>query len=125
MEFVNETKVQAGWTLGFQPDGRELLVVAIKATYQLRGNGDEPVLCEVQEKLVESDTFTGEPGFSATKYEVDYAHWKPQCDVLVNGSAYAPGGRPATSVMVGLRVGVVNKRFNVVGDREWVDTFLM
>jgi hypothetical protein len=125
MDFVNETKVQAGWTLGFQPDGRELLVVAVKATYQLRANGNEPVLCEVQEELVESDTFTGEPGFSATKYEVDYAHWKPQCDVLVNGSAHSPGGRPTSAVTVGLRVGVVNKRFNVVGDRQLVDTFLM
>jgi len=125
MDFVNETKVQAGWTLGFQPDGRELLVVAVKATYNIPENGQEPVLAEVQEKLVESDTFTGEPGCSATKYEVDYAHWKPQCDVLVNGSAYAPGGRPAQRVTVGLGVGAVNKRFDVVGDRQWVDTFLM
>jgi hypothetical protein len=125
MDFVNETKVQAGWTLGFQPDGRELLVVAVKATYDIPQNGDEPLLAELQEKLVESDTFTGEPGFSATKYEVDYAHWKPQCDVLVNGSAYAPYGRPAKSVTVGLQIGSVNKRFNVVGDREWVDTFVM
>jgi len=125
MDFVNETKVQAGWTLGFQADGRELLVVAIKATYQLNTDGDEPILCGVQEKLVESDTFTGEPGFSATKYEVDYAHWKPRCDVLLNGNAYAFGGRPATAVTVGLKIGTLNKRFNVVGDRQWVDTFLM
>jgi hypothetical protein len=125
VEFVNESKVQAGWTLGFQPDGRELLVVAIKGTYQLRCNGEEPILCEVQEKLVESDTFTGQPGFSATKYELDYAHRKPQCDVLVNGSAHSPGGCPAPSVTVGLKVGRVNKRFSVVGNRQWVDTFLM
>lgn len=125
MEFVNQTKVEAGWTLGFEPDGRELLVVAIKATYQLRTGGNEPALCEVQEKLIDSDVFTGEPGLSATKYEVDYAHHKPRCDVVINGSAYAPGGEPTTSVTVGLRIGAVNKKFSVVGDRQWLDAFVM
>ena len=41
-----------------------------------------------------ADTFTGEPGFSAPVYEVDFAPRKPRCDVLLLGSAYAPGGRP-------------------------------
>ena len=125
MEFVNETGVPAGWTLGFERDGRELLIVAIKATYQLHSETAQPLLSDVQEKLVESDTFTGKPGFSAIKWEVDYAHWKPQCDVLISGTAYSPGGRPADSVTVGLTVGSVDKRFNVVGDRQWVDTFVM
>ena len=119
MDFVNETKVEAGWTLGFEPEGRELLVVAIKATFNIPEKGDEPELAEEQVPLTEADEFTGEPGFSATLYETDYAHLKPFCDVLLNGSAYAPGGRPAKSVRVGLRVGSMNKSFNVVGDRIW------
>ena len=45
-----------------------------------------------------ADTFTGEPGFSAPVYEVDFAPRKPRCDVLLVGSAYAPEGRPATRV---------------------------
>jgi len=66
MNFVNETKFEADWTLGFEPDGRELLVVAIKATFQIPKNGDEPELAEEQVPLTEADEFTGEPGFSAT-----------------------------------------------------------
>jgi hypothetical protein len=65
MEFVNESGLQAGWTLGFERDGRELLVVAVKATYALPANGEEAVLAEEQAKLTEADEFTGEPGFSA------------------------------------------------------------
>ena len=49
--------------------------------------------------------FTGEPGLSAPLYESDYAPRKPRCDVLLNGSAYAPGGKPTERVTVSLRVG--------------------
>ena len=119
MDFVNETKVEAGWTLGFEPDGRELLVVVIKATFQIPEHGKEPQLADEQVPLTEADEFTGEPGFSATLYESDYAHRKPFCDVLLNGSAYAPSGRPTEAVRVTMRVGTMNKSFNVVGDRFW------
>lgn len=119
MDFVNETKVEAGWTLGFEPDGRELLVIAIKATYTIPENGYEPVLADEQVPLIEADEFTGEPGLTAVKYETDYAHRKPLCDVLLNGSAYAPEGKPISQVQVGLKVGTMVKTFNVFGDRYW------
>lgn len=119
MEFVNQTKLEAGWTLGFEPDGRELLVVVVKGTFVIPENDQEAELAEQQIPLTEADEFTGEPGFSATLYETDYAHRKPMCDVLLNGSAYAPGGRPAKRVTVSLQVGSMKKSFNVVGDRVW------
>lgn len=119
MDFVNETKVEAGWTLGFEPDGRELLVVGIKATFQIPENGDKPELAEKQVPLTEADEFTAEPGDSATLYETDYAHRKPYCDVLLNGSAYALGGKPTDRVTVSIQVGKMKKSFNVVGDRIW------
>jgi hypothetical protein len=49
---------------------------------------------------------------------------KPRCDVVLLGSAYAPQGRPAERVTVSLRVGPVNKRFDVVGDRGWLADML-
>jgi hypothetical protein len=119
MEFVNETGVDAGWTLGFEPEGRELLVVAIKATYTIPRDGAEPTLTDEQVPLVTADVFNGEPGFSATLYEADYAHRKPACDVLLNGSAYPPDGRPVEEVIVTLRVGDMSKSIRVVGDRIW------
>jgi hypothetical protein len=119
MELVNKTRMQAGWTLGFEPDGRELLVVAVKGTFVMPFNDEKAVLAEEQVPLTESDQFTGEPGFSATLYESDYAHRKPLCDVVLNGSAYAPGGRPTTKVRVCLQVGEMKKSFLVVSDRVW------
>jgi hypothetical protein len=70
--------------------------------------------------LLMADTFTGAPGFSSPMHEAEFAWAKPRCDVLVNGSACAPGGTPARRVPVGVRIGGWRKTFDVVGDRVWV-----
>ena len=119
MELVNATRFEAGFTQGLRVDGREWLVVVIKGTYVLPASGQAATLAEEQQPLVEADEFHGEPGFSAPRLESDYAPIKPRCDVILNGSAYAPQGKPATRVSVGLRVGEVSKVFDVVGDRQW------
>ncbi len=121
MDLLNATKMQAGYTMGVEPSAREHLVVAVKGTFTIPKNGGEPALAEEQVPLVEADAFTGEPGFSAPLYETDYPLRKPRCDVLLNGSAYAPNGQPTTKVQVGLKVGPMVKTFNVVGDRIWQD----
>ncbi|MBK8167227.1 MAG: DUF2169 domain-containing protein [bacterium] len=119
MELINATKFVAGYTLGLDPDGRERVVVVVKGTYHLPLTGEPPERASTQAPLVMADEFTGEPGLSATLCEADFAPFKPRCDVLVNGSAYAPGGRPAAQVEVGLSVGRVDKSFTVVGPRRW------
>ncbi len=120
MDFVNKSGVQAGWTMGFDRDGRELIIVAVKATFTIpEREGREPVLAPDQVPLTESDVFSGEPGLSAPIYESDYAHRKPRCDVLLNGSAYAPKGKKVERVTVSLRVGTMEKSFDVAGNRHW------
>ena len=105
--------------MGFDRDGRELIIVAVKATFTIPEPGAEPDLAEEQAPLTEADEFTGEPGRSAPLYETDYAHRKPCCDVILNGSAYAPAGKIAKRIPVALRVGAMAKQFAVVGDRLW------
>jgi hypothetical protein len=119
MEFVNETGVAAGWTMGFERSGRELLVVAVKATFVIPQESCAPQLSGEQVPLTEADTFTGEPGLSSPVYESDYAHHRPRCDVLINGSAYAPPGKLVRCTEVGIRVGSMMKVLAVVGNRVW------
>ena len=120
MQLINATRMLVGYTMGLEPSGRELLVVAIKGTFRLPAESGSAVqLHEAQAPLVMADVFSADPGFSAPLYEVDYAPRKPMCDVLLNGSAYAPLGKRANRVQVGLRVGSLVKQFNVVGDRAW------
>ena len=119
MELINATKMVAGYTMGLRPDGRELIVVVVKGTFTIPKAGEEPQLAAKQLPLVDADVFTGEPGFSATIHESDYPPFKPRCDVLLNGSAYAPGGNPVERVTVSLRVGSMTKSFDVVGKSKW------
>jgi hypothetical protein len=120
VELINATRMVAGYTMGIEPSGRELLVIVIKGTFRLPRTTEEPLhLAEEQLPLVMADTFTGKPGFSAPLYEVDFAPRKRRVDVLLIGSAYAPDGRPAKRVPVELRVNGITKSFAVVGNRRW------
>ena len=122
MELINATRMVAGYTMGMEPSGRELLVVVVKGAFHLPKSGEDVQLHDEQLPLVMADTFTGEPGFSAPLYEVDFAPRKHKCDVLLLGSTHAPGGRPAERVPVGLRIGEWQKVFSVVGNRHWEST---
>lgn len=120
MELLNATNMLAGYTMGMKPSGREMLVVAVKGTFNIPPHPSEkPELADQQIPLVEADTFTGEPGFSAPLNEIDYAPIKHRCDVLFNGSAYAPNRKPTSKVQVGIKVGDMAKSFYVLGNRYW------
>lgn len=119
MELLNASQLQVAYTLGMAPDGRESLVVVAKGTFDLPLDGRAANLADIQQPLLMADTFLGEPGLSAPRQEMDFAPFKPFCDVLVCGKAYAPGGRPVTQLTAGLRVGRVGKAFSVLGPRQW------
>ena len=119
MKFTNITAFQADWMVCFERDGRELLVVVVKATYELPQAEEPARLAGKQLPLVQADEFVGEPGLSAPRRETDYAHRKPGCDVLLLGAAHAPAGSAVRRLEVALRVGTMTKRFTVVGDRYW------
>ena len=119
MELINATRMTAGYNMGLEPSGRELLVVVIKGTFVIPKPGEQVRLAAEQLPLIMADTFTGEPGFSAPVCEIDFAPRKPTCDVLLTGTARAPGGRPVTRMRAGLRVGPMEKTFDMVGNRVW------
>lgn len=101
-------------------DGIHWWVVAIRATYDV-----DPVgrLVPGDEQLppVMAPEHFGEVGRSSLRYDSDLLEAKPGTDVLVHGSAHAPGGRPAASVPVMLRLGPIDKRIVVHGERVYYD----
>lgn len=119
MNLLNATKMQAGYTMGMNPEGRELLVVVVKGTFNIPKRGEPSILQKEQVHLVDADKFTAQPGFSSIIYESDYAPIKHKCDVLFNGCAHAPQGRYVTEVQVSLQLKNINKSFRVIGDRLW------
>ncbi|HEX9859480.1 MAG TPA: DUF2169 domain-containing protein, partial [Paracoccaceae bacterium] len=105
--------------MGMDKAGREYLSFVVKGTFDFPEDAASlPRPSATQRPLVMADEPTGAPGFSATLWESDFAFRKARCDVVLQGAAHAPGGRPAERVRVGLRVGNWAKQFDVVGQRE-------
>ncbi|MEP5761902.1 MAG: DUF2169 domain-containing protein [Litoreibacter sp.] len=122
MRIDNETGYSAGFTAALDSDGRDHVVVVVKGSFDLQNNSgiDRCRRSDVQDALIMSDIFWGKPGFSAPRTEMDFAHVKPNCDILFEATAYAPDRRPATQLTAGAQLGRWKKAIEVIGDRVWL-----
>jgi len=114
----NTTGLQAGLTVSTDKDGRDHCVVVVKGTFIIESDG-KATAAEEQEPFVYADAHYGDPGTTSIKYECEFAPFKPRTDVLVNGHAYAPQGKPVKEMIVSLEIGRTKKDVRVVGDRKW------
>jgi hypothetical protein len=101
---------------GQTPDGKYVLAVLLKRTYRIvpfgpceRAAADRPLLA--------GDRHYADPLTSSVRFEADFVPYKPATDVVLNGIAHAPGGRPAREFVAALEVGRAKKQVRVVGDR--------
>ena len=101
---------------GQTPEGEHVLSVLVKRTYDIKP-GARCRRAETDTKLVSGDVFYDDPMNSSIKLESDFVPFKLATDVVVNGTAYAPGGRPAASFTAAVEVGAVRKEILVIGDR--------
>jgi hypothetical protein len=99
-------------------DGAEIWLVAVKGTYNIDSHGTTN-LADEQVKVFLTPQYSGEPGKSSLLYDSDLPRTKITTDIILNGCAYAPHGRPTIAVEVALRVGQTVKSLRVVGDRVW------
>jgi len=89
--------MQAGLAVAMDKTGRDHCVVVVKGTFTVDNHG-RPMLAEKQEPLVYADVHYGDPAATSIKYECDFARFKPNADVIVNGDAYSPTGEPVKEV---------------------------
>lgn len=121
MHIDNETGFAAAFTAAMDSDGREYVVVVVKASFAFPERAGQPChLSDAQTPLLMADTFWGEPGHSAQRGEMDFAHVKSRTDILFDAIVYAPGGRPAERVRAGASIGGWSKSLEAVGNRVWL-----
>ena len=99
-------------------DGAHHWIVVVKGTWDIADDGGLS-LAEQQLPPLYAAEYLGEPGRSSVRYEADLVGMKPGTDVVVLGSAHAPGGHATSSVEVGVRVGPISKRLVVHGPRVY------
>ncbi|PNY33902.1 hypothetical protein C2E31_26135 [Rhodopirellula baltica] len=94
-----------------------MLSILLKRTYNLKQNA-RCERAEEDEPINPADLFYGDPMNTSVKMEGDFVPFKLATDVVVLGSAYAPGGNPTRQMIASLSVGNIEKRLLVIGDRS-------
>jgi hypothetical protein len=116
---ANRTPYAADRNWTRDKDGHHVWIVAVKATFDVTPNGALK-LADEQVPPVLAPEHHGDPATTSLKYESDLLAVKPGTDVVLNARAYAPGGVPARSVDVLLRMDGVSKHLVVYGERLYL-----
>ncbi len=122
-ELSNGTPFATERTWARDKNGAEVWLIAVKGTFHIKPDGSTQ-LAEEQLPVCRVPIFCGDPGNSSVLYEADLVQTKLRTDIVVNGHAYAPQGRPTRELDVTLTAPHINKRLRVFGDRVWQDSFL-
>lgn len=120
LQLRNTTPFAATLMLLPDPEGIDTIYVVVKGTFALgRGPVATLAVAEEQVPITLADEFHGDPGASSIKRPSDISLDKPGTDIVLLGSAWTPGGRPASYVDVWVAAGSVGKLVRVLGDRVW------
>jgi hypothetical protein len=120
MEFVNLTNYAAKHAVMMNGAGREVLLVAVKATFSLAAGA--PGLAEEQDPVAAADEYSGEPDASSLVRAGEMPLFKPAADVVLAGCAYTAASRRSVTEVT-FQVASVTKVVRVTGDRVWGGTF--
>ena len=115
----NRTPHGVGRVWGRNKDGIHEWIVAVKGTFDIGSDGNLALAQEQPDPLLMAE-YNGADFEFSLRYDADLVGPKPTTDVVVNGTAYAPQGRPAIEFLVSLRVGNLHKALRVVGNRRWM-----
>src|SRR5262249_25872564 len=117
MELINHSPYTAGLIVDMDRDGAETLVLIVKATFDITPDG-YLLLSPEQREIEWADVYAGDPGVSSVLYESDATWGRTGTDIALVGHAY-PKRAGDLQVDVAMRVGPIEKRARVFGDRRW------
>jgi hypothetical protein len=130
MEYRNFTPFPSLAYEGLDQLEQEFHVAVLRMTLEMCPDNSLDFAKE-QMQLVTVDEYFGEMNKSSVKQENDLVPFKPKCDVILNGTAYAPEGKLVSSFKVGIRIthpsetnpgtgqAILEKTLTVTGPRFW------
>src|SRR3954454_19043604 len=101
---------------GQTPEGQHIFGVLVKRSYTIVPE-KACVRADKDHRLFPGDEHFGDPMNSTVEFETDFFPFKIATDVVLNGTAHAPRGRPTESFSASIRIGPVQKEVRVIGDR--------
>jgi hypothetical protein len=118
MEFRNCTPFAPMTFESLDVEDNSFQVVILRGTFNLIPNAPLQPAPD-QEPLVTSDEFYDHPDTSSVRFESDLVPYKPRSDIIINATAYAPGGKALPSWIVSAQIGRKQKNLLVTGPRYW------
>ncbi len=115
-----ETEPSTQEIIDGKPGGVPMVALVLKRTYRIGSRGGwEPVADDDQEVVVEDEIpyEEAEPPFVSPIFHSDDTLFRPRTDVVVQGSAWAPGS-PAQRLTVRFRMGDLKRDILVSGARN-------
>lgn len=114
----NNTPFAADRTFVCDANGAMVWVVVVKGTFLINSDG-ATVAADKQAEVCLKPEYRGDPETTALVYDIDMVHTKPTTDIILNGHAYAPKGKPAFEIDATMQVAEVTKTVRATGDRVW------
>ncbi|MBX3460341.1 MAG: DUF2169 domain-containing protein [Planctomycetes bacterium] len=116
MEIRNRTTFAFAPVMGRVNFPAHTATLVVKATFQLAHRGSvQPV---TEQPALEGDVLS-KGKVPECLYEADLAPYKPRTDLLLSGTCYTPGGKPAQTCPVAFKVGAFSKTLACIGNRVW------
>lgn len=118
LQIVNATPFAVARTVVFNEKAEHIWVVSVKGTFQYGADG-ELTLAETPEPVAESTRYAGDAGLSTLLRDPELVMDHPGTAVTLYGTARSADGRPCKVLDVSMRVGAMQRRLRVFGDRRW------
>ena len=119
MNIVNATPFQFAPLAGRINFPKHSLTLIVKGTFDLMPGGTVVHAKEPSFPLGDQYYPDDIDMVGGSRYESDFAYYKPRADVLLAGHCHASGGKPVSACKVTFRVGTCSRSLYVFGDRYW------
>jgi hypothetical protein len=106
---------ESAWTRDER--GAEFWLIAVRACFDIDPEGRQSPATK-QTEVQRTPVFAGNPLSSGLLNDSDFVLQKCGTDVLVEGRAHVPEGRPTALCSVHLKVDMLDKTLNVLGERR-------
>jgi uncharacterized protein YjbI with pentapeptide repeats len=119
LDLINTSKLEFAFIVGKMVPPQYAMSLIVKGTFDLingspAGLSGEQLVPTGDIYYPEDEEMAGAPW-----YESDFAPFKPRADILLVGKCHAPDGYRFQASQVTFRVGHIEKKLKVFGDRHW------
>jgi len=118
MRYVYDSPLTLGHKVWQLRPPQPSLTLVVKGTFELGTDGGAATFA-AEPVPTTGELFWDDDASRSLRTPSDFALIKPKGECFVIGRAWAPGGKPATAVSCRFRLGPIEKRVAVFGDRAW------